>query len=84
MRYFLVVLILILGTSCSEEELQQQRMDREVEMAVRVQEYMFFFQEKESQLCFAVIAGQVPGTSQGFGISYVPCESVKHLLVRSD
>lgn len=78
MRYFLVVLILILGMSCSEEELQQQRMDHELVMAMRVQKNMFFFQEKESQLCFAVIAGT------DFSIAHVPCEPVENLLVRSE
>lgn len=69
------IMLLIFGTSCTEEELQQQRMDLQSRWVGALQEDMFFFQEKESQLCFAVV---VKGE---FNIAHIPCEPVKHLLV---
>ncbi len=76
---FVIAILLIFGTSCStEEERQQIQMDREANHAGRLQEHMFFFQEKESQLCFAVVVGRE------FNIAHVPCEPVKNLLIRAE
>lgn len=80
MKYIVLVIaiLLIFGTSCTEEQLQQQQMDRETDWAKTLQKKMFFFQEKESQLCFAVAVGP------DFNIAHVPCDSVKNLLIRAE
>ncbi len=73
-----LLLLLIFGIGCTEEERQQQLMNRQSTWAGTVQENMFFFQEKESQLCFAVVVGD------NFNITHVPCEPVKNLLVSAE
>lgn len=73
-----LAMLLIFGTNCTEEEHQQQLMDLQSRWVGELQEDMFFFQEKESQLCFAVVVGN------GYNIAHIPCEPVEHLLVQSN